>query len=385
MPQSYIRDRFTWLAYLLLGFFSYYVNGLGPVMPFLKAELHLSYTVSSLHFAALGSGILLVGLFGHKLVERVGRLFILWNGAIGISIGACLLIWGKTPLVTVTGAFLVGCLGALILAIAPAALSDHHAALGAVAISEANVFALTVGASAPFLVGWSAGALGNWRFVFAAMALAPILIRLGLGKVSLPEDRQVVQIVQAARPLPWRFWYFWSAIVLSEGAEYCMIFYSPAYLENALGMLKANAAQAASLFVVGMILGRLAGSRLVRRCLPAVLVTVSALLALVGFILFWLASAPFLGLAGLFITGLGVANLYPLTLSMAIAAARGSTVQAGVRATLSTGSSILVAPILLGWLADLSGIKLAYIVVPVLLVGLFVLIQASRFAFIRNL
>ena len=385
MPKSYTRDGFTWLAYLMLGYFSLCVNGLGPIMPFLKSELHLSNTVSSLHFTALGIGILLVGLLGHMLVERLGRLFILWSGAIGMSVGVCLLIWGESPAVTIPGAFLVGCLGALILAIAPAALSDHHKALGVVAISEAKVFAVSAGALAPVLVGWSAAALGDWRLVFVAVVLAPLFFRLGLGKVSLPEDRQAVHKVQTSQPLPWLFWYYWCTIVLSEGAEYCMIFYSPAYLEQQLSFLKSNAALAASLFVVGMILGRLVGSRLVRRFSPALLITVSALLALAGFLLFWLASAPFVGLVGLFITGLGVANLYPLTLSLAIAAAKGSTVQAGVRATLSTGSSIVVAPIILGWLADLNGIRPAYGVVVVMLAGVLLLIQASRFVFVRKL
>jgi fucose permease len=385
MHQTYIRDRFTWLAYLMRGYFSLCVNSLGPVMPFLKADLHLSYTVSSLHFTALGTGILLVGLLGHKLVDRLGRLFIIWNGAIGMSAGICLLIWGKTPAVTIPGGFLVGCFGALILAIAPAALSDHHGPLGTVAISEANVFALTVGVTAPLLVGWSAAGLGNWRLLLGAVVLAPLLFRLVLGKVSLLEDRQVIQKVQSGRPLPWRFWYYWSAIVLSEGAEYCMIFYSPTYLEQQLGLLKANAALASSLFVVGMILGRLAGTRLVRRFSMPVLITASALLALAGFLLFWLASAPFVGLAGLFITGLGIANLYTLTLSLAISAAKGSTAQAGVRSVLSTGSSILVAPILLGRLVDLSGIRPAYGLVAVLLLGLLVLIQSSRLAFFQKI
>jgi hypothetical protein len=49
MAQTFHRDRFTWLAYLLLAFFSYFINILGPISPFLKDELKLSYKVSSLH------------------------------------------------------------------------------------------------------------------------------------------------------------------------------------------------------------------------------------------------------------------------------------------------------------------------------------------------
>jgi MFS family permease len=62
MTQPFIRDRFTWLTYLLLAFYGYFLNILGPITPFLKDELELSYTVSSLHFTAFASGIAILTL-----------------------------------------------------------------------------------------------------------------------------------------------------------------------------------------------------------------------------------------------------------------------------------------------------------------------------------
>jgi hypothetical protein len=38
----FVRDRFTWLAYLMLAYFSYLQAAPGPLMPFLRDELHLS-------------------------------------------------------------------------------------------------------------------------------------------------------------------------------------------------------------------------------------------------------------------------------------------------------------------------------------------------------
>ena len=73
MTETFHRDRFNWLAYLLLAFYSFFLNILGPITPFLKAELTLSYTVSSLHFTAFAVGILLVGLFCHILIQRIGH------------------------------------------------------------------------------------------------------------------------------------------------------------------------------------------------------------------------------------------------------------------------------------------------------------------------
>jgi len=80
---------------------------------------------------------------------------------------------------------------------------------------------------------------------------------------------------------------------------------------------------------------------------------------------------------GLFATGLGVANLYPLILSLAIGAAIHNTVQASVRATLASGTAIPALPLVLGRLADLVGIRPAYGVVAVLLIGVFLIVLAA--------
>jgi hypothetical protein len=52
MHLAFHRDRFTWLAYLALAFYGYFLNSLGPTTPFLKDKLRLTYTFSSFHFTA---------------------------------------------------------------------------------------------------------------------------------------------------------------------------------------------------------------------------------------------------------------------------------------------------------------------------------------------
>ena len=36
LVQPFIRNRLTWLAYLLLAFYGYFLNIFGPIPPFLK-------------------------------------------------------------------------------------------------------------------------------------------------------------------------------------------------------------------------------------------------------------------------------------------------------------------------------------------------------------
>src|SRR5215510_9637995 len=114
MPQTFHRDRFTWLAYLSLGFYAYFLNVLGPITPFLKEELQLTYTISSLHFTAFAVGILLIGVGGHWFIQKIGRVRSLWIGMIGISLSASLLLISKNPVITIGASFLMGWIGSLI-------------------------------------------------------------------------------------------------------------------------------------------------------------------------------------------------------------------------------------------------------------------------------
>lgn len=383
MQSTFHRDRFTWLAYLSLAFYGYFLNVLGPITPFLKEELKLNYTVSSFHFTAFAIGILFVGLGGHLVIQRIGSQRSLWLGLIGISVSTILLLAGRHPVVTIDASFLMGLVGSLVLAIVPAALSEQHGASKAVALSESNVVSSLFATSAPLLVGWFAQSLGDWRWALGTMACLPIVLYLIFRNDSAPSaaSSSTEESTQTKRPLPTLFWVYWLAIVLGVSVEFCMVFWSANYMEQVLHIPTADAAKAVSLFLAAMIVGRLLGSRLVQRFATRTVVTVSIFMATIGFLMFWRAEIVWLGLSGLFLTGLGVANLYPLLLSLAIDSSNGNTVQAGARATLASGTAILALPLALGRLADMVGIRSAYVIVILLLVSIFLINQLAR----RNL
>jgi fucose permease len=375
------RDRSTWLAYFLLAFYAYFLNILGPITPFLMEEEQLTYTTSSLHFTAFAVGILIVGLAGHSLIERIGRWQSLWVGAFGISLGALLLVSVKSPLVTIPACFLMGLIGSTILAVVPSALSDQHGEFRSVALAEANVTASLISTLAPLVVGWTAGTLFGWRISLYAAAGLPVLLLIFFW-TARPKGQAVVGSASPSnhdrhKKLPWVFWVYWTALVMAVSVEFCMVFWSADYLEKVLGLKTAAAAQSVSLFLAGMILGRLVGSVLVRKLRAERVVYLSILTAAGGFLLYWAASNPIAGLPGLFLSGLGTASLYPLILSLAIGSAGSQTVQAGSRTTLASGTAILLLPLMLGRLADEVGIWWAYSIILLLLMAAFMLIQAA--------
>jgi len=377
MIQTFIRDRLTWLAYLMLAFYGYFLNILGPITPFLKDELRLSYTISSLHFTAFATGILAVGLGGHWLIQRLGRWRSLWTGAIGISLGVLFLLVGRLPALTIGACFLMGLVGSLILAIVPATLSDRHGEMRTVALAEANVIASLASTAAPVMVGLAARWTGTWRPALGLAAAAPVLLYWGFRKrASAFASTGANAPPHTKHRLPLLFWIYWAALVMAVSAEFCMIFWSADYLEKVLGMLRANAAQAVSLFLAAMILGRMAGSRLVQRFSSSRVITASVVIAGIGFLLFWKGENALLCLTGLFVTGLGIASLYPLILALSISTT-SDTVQASARTTLASGTAILILPLVLGRLADGVGIRLAYGVVAFLLSSVLLAILAA--------
>ncbi len=371
------RNRVTWLAYLALAFYGYFLNIFGPITPYLKSELNLSYTVSSLHFSAFALGMICAGLIGHGVIQKTGRWTALWVSMFGISLGALLLIVGHEPVVTISASFLMGLLGSLTLTVVPSVLADQHGSLSAVAFSEANVIASMLTAVAPLLVGLFASTAFGWRAALVVAVLATLGMRLAFGPVKLPAVQVAPGQTSGRAALPRLYWVYWAALVAAVSVEFCMIFWSADYLETGFGMPKADAARAVSLFLAGMILGRLAGSRLGPKLGVHRFVTASLLVAGAGFVAYWTASAALAGMAGLFITGLGVASLYPLILSLAIGSAGGSTVQASAASSLASGVAIFSLPLILGRLADAVGIHLAYIIVALLLVITLLVVRAT--------
>ncbi len=181
-------------------------------------------------------------------------------------------------------------------------------------------------------------------------------------------------------PLPPLYWIYWAVVFLVVSVEWCVIFWGADFLENNVGLSRVTAATLMSVFFLAMVIGRFVGSRLTRVRAVTVLLPLALLIALLGFFPFWLAPLPAVNIAGLFVAGLGVANLFPFTLSALYGVIQPHQLeQAGGRVALSSGSAILFIPQVLGTLADQAGIKAAYGVVAVfLLLALVMITLAGR-------
>ncbi len=385
MPPAFRRSRQTWTFYLVFAVWGYVFNGLGPVTPFLKSELNLSYTLASLHFSAFAVGMILAGLVGHLVVARMGRRWVLWFALFGMSLSQLGLALGRAAWMTIAASFLMGAIGSLMASVVPSGLADEHGENRALALAELNLIGAIGSAAAALAVGWFSYTFLGWRFALALPLLAGLLLWLVLGRAPLANTATPGPNAQSeAGGLPRRYWLYWLAIILVVSAEYCMVFWCADYLENVAGLAKANAAQAVSLFLAGMIAGRILSGPLLRRFSVLQILNASLLTAGAGFLLYWSAPSAGLALLGLFVTGLGIASQYPMIMSLAFGAAGGRTVQASTRAGLASGIAVLSLPLVLGRLADAISIRPAYAVVVALLLAAFALIQLTERAARRS-
>lgn len=378
------RTTFTWLAYALLGAFAYLESMLGPVMPFLRSDLHLDYAAGSLHVSALALGIIVAGLVADRLAVTWGRSVVLWAGAAGMAVGAACLALGRIPAVTIAGAVLIGAFGSLLLVMVQATLADEHGERRAVALTEANVVASASSGLAPLLVGAFARTGAGWHgALWAGVASTAVLALVGR-QVVVPRPQlrarppasvnagTVAAAGQSASgstgALPRVFWGYWMLAVLVVAAEWCVVVWSADYLHTVGGLSRVAAATATGAFFAAAVTARLVGSRLAGVVPLHRLLALSLMTTLLGFPLFWLAPVPVVRIAGLFITGLGIANLFPLTLSAATGVARAHVDRASARVALAVGIAMIGAPLLLGWSADRIGLERAYAFVPALVV-----------------
>ncbi len=365
------RDSITWLMYGMLGVYNYLLSGLGPLMPSLRQELNLSYTVTSLHFSAWATGMILAGLIGDRLVRAWGRRVVFWLGAAGLALGAVALTLVRQPLLTIGSVLLMGTVGSLALVLIPAVLADRHGAQRTLAIVEANILSAATGALAGALIGLGQATPVGWRGPWLLILLVPLALFARFRAVSLPPTPVRPGGRQSDARLPPAYWAYWVTVMLVVGVEFCLIFWGADFL-TAAGQDVSAAAITVSLFLWGMVAGRLVGRQVAQWLAAERLLPVALGISTAGFLLYWLSPVLPLTILGLFVAGLGVANLFPVTAALALGAAPGRSNEGGARLSFASGAAILGAPLVLGALADTIGITLAYAIVPLFLGGAFI-------------
>lgn len=364
--KPFVRDAPTVLSYAVLGCYTFWLYAFGPSLTLLRDELKFSYTLLSVYSVLWSLGAALAGAGFAWAARRLPRSVLLWGSALATVAAAALFTLGRGVPVTLVAAGLFGLAGTTLLAVIQAILSDRHGSRRDRALTEANIGAGASAVFAPLVLGVLAAGVLGWRAAFAlpALVLAALWLRYRRRPLPAPSRRHADH--RAGR-LPLACWLFALLTAVSSAIEFCLVYFGPQQLLTT-GLSATAAGTALSGNYLGILIGRLLGARLTRRPGRTIsLLYASLALTAASFTLFWLTGEPVLAVLGLFLCGVGIANLYPLALALTLDAAGGREDQANARSQLALGVIAAVSPFLLGSLADRHGLTTAFALEPVLI------------------
>jgi MFS family permease len=348
---------------------AFLLNGLGAVLAPLQKDLHVNRGDVAFYPSLFAAGLIVVGLAGGPFVGRIGRAAAL-RLAIATMMFGGLLIAAPAHIATLLGALLLGLGAALLIQVVPAVLAAAHPQAPTAAIGEANGLASAASILAPLAVSGALAAGLGWRIGYLAVPLLALAaITVPIWRISLPDAPAANQQVASGSPAPMLG--RWIDLLLSVSVEFCMVFWGASAF---IAWDRASPSQApalASLFLVGMAIARVMSARIIRRLPdPRILILVCTAAATAGFALFWAAPNLWLAAVGLLATGLGIALLYPTTISRVIAAWPQAPDRSSAMAALGSGLAIGGAPFLLAQISDRTGLRAAFLIVPVMLLAL---------------
>jgi MFS family permease len=363
------RGHAVWLLYGVFGCMAFLLNGLGAVLAPLQREIHVSRGEVAFYPSLFAAGLIVVGLGGGPFVSRIGRAAALRTSITGMLLGG-LLIAAPARLATLLGALLLGLGAALLIQLVPAVLAALHPRAPAAAIGEVNGLASAAAVLAPLAVSGALAAGLGWRAGYLAVPLVVLAaITLPAWRLVLPDAPNAMGDSRSGAPAPMLG--RWVDLLLAVSVEFCMIFWAASAFIAWDHASLVQAPALASLFLVGMAVARAISVPIIRRVPePRVLVLACVAGATAGFTLFWAAPTLALAAAGLLLAGLGVALLYPTTVSRVVAAWPQAPDRAAARAALASGVAIGGAPFLLAQLSDAIGLRAAFLIVPALLLVL---------------
>lgn len=380
-PQRLVRDRFTWQMYALLGCWAYYLNAFSPAVPLLRDDQNTSATVSALHGLALAAGASAVGLCGIPIIGAIGRPAAMRYGFAALGMGIIGFCMFDAPSLTIASTIVGSAGGTLAANVIVAGLGDHHDTLGAAAITESTGFAALMGATAPVVLAIALTVGMPWQSgILSTIVLAAVLFALfarsaaNTSTVARTEPRQDPSV-----RLSRRYWAAWAAMVLCCSIEFCFTIWSSDMLIERTAASHSVAALTVAAIIAGLAGGRLVAARATHQhSLERILFASLACIA-VGFAIFWGSTVVWASFAGLFIAGLGVGPMYPVSVARAIRAAPHAPDLAVNRGSLGLGPAMGAAPFLIGMLVDAFGIAPALMVVPALVLASgFAVVVSSR-------
>ena len=376
VPVRPIHDKPTLLAFSSMASWSWFVYGLGASLALLSDEQASASWIEGLHGSALALGGVLGALAAPALIRRMGRGMTLRIGVLGSAVLISLFLIPGTPPAWTLGTVLVTCFfGNLVVVCVNAFIAIHQGPASPPAFTESLALSALMGLVAPLTIGAATASILGWRAGLAVSVVAFLTVEVLRGRsLSVYDQTEKTAATSGSGPLP-RLTY-WAVLAGTAyiGAEFSMNLWGVELIRERTGLSAALAAAGLGALLGGIFVGRAFGAGLARRVSSEVLLRWSLVVGLVMFLAMWLSSSTVVMLSMLFLTGLSVSLVWPMSLARIMRSAEGRADRASSLTLASTTAAIGVAPFVLGAMAGSMPVHRAFLLVPALIVTALVLV-----------
>src|SRR5512140_37130 len=351
----------------------YLIYAVGFITPYIREDLQVPEWVAALPNSMMAIGMVSAGIVANRITARIGPRLAARAWASLMAASAVLLAIPVSIVPILAGALAFGIsAGGMLVHVNSALGGPGHR--GGTLLMRANMWSVAGGVAGPLVLSAAATSVG---WAFGLLVPIPVLLLLVVTLPASPAtDRPVASGERPAR-LPRPYWLTWAFLTFEISAEFSFVVWGSQVAVARTGLTNAEATGLASLYVAGMILGRLtlsSGFGAGARSLPVL--RACAVLAGVGAVVLWVGASPLPAGVGLFLGGLGISGIYPLGATLALAHAPDAPVRASARLTAASGGAIFTAPLLLGFVAQAAGVVVGWLLVFAMLgLGLLVLLR----------
>ncbi|HEY8868310.1 MAG TPA: hypothetical protein VIM30_02840, partial [Candidatus Limnocylindrales bacterium] len=245
----------TWPAYVGVATAGYLLYTLGAVGPYLRSQLGLSGAEVGLHSTAVAVGLIVAGAFAADLARHFGELRVR-GAALGALVVAILtLAWAPAIGATMAAAAIIGFGAGTVLGYSNAALGGPGGRLARVHLARSGVWGILAGFVGPGVVATGASLGPGWWLgpVASIGLLALIAFDLRSGPGIEPPPRHDPEDGR----LPRGFWLAWVFLVAAIAVEFTVVFWGATLVQHRTQVLLPEATAIGTLFIGGMLVGRL--------------------------------------------------------------------------------------------------------------------------------
>lgn len=351
--------------------FGIVITVLGSVLPSVIVKFNMAHADAGSLFIMMSIGMMAGSLLFGPVVDRYGYkgLLIVSTGLVLLSIEG--IAFAPSVFMLKVSLFVVGFSGGAVNGGTNALVSDVSDNNRGSDLSLLGVFFGIGALGVPFLLGTLLDSFSYETLVgfIGVLIIIPFLFFAAL-KFPAPKHEQGLPVKDSLKLVGQPALILLGLMLfIQTGMEMTVSGWSATFMVEELGMPAGRSVLYLSFYWVGLIVARLAISEILRRTTMGRVMKISLFISVAGAFILLLSPGPWMVMAGLFITGLGFAAVYPLVYAYAgnlYPGYSGTAFSIILVIALLGGMSL---PYIAGLLADTLNLRFSLAIVPVCMTG----------------